>query len=791
MVQWVYAAPLYSQLSVSQREDSTITDEGTQFIRHIRFTGNESVSSSTLEQLIRTKTNRRLFGIDYMTPWVFIYKITSTRFGEAPSIYDPDVAQSDIERIILYYESIGFFEANVSLEIQKTRHNRVRVVFSIQEGPQAIIHSLSYSGFPSEIPSAQLKDFIRKGLPNTGLKDDSTLILNRNYYLQELREEQDRVLDFLKNNGYASVTRDSIMVLVKEDSLSPYLFEVRYRIRAGKPFQFGEIEIELKSPERTSNGSENDSGLNSGSVRFTDVLHKGISFEMDSAALVDPTVIVNSIHMKPGDLFNQKNLQNSIAELQSLDMIRVNRFGLLDPISGSNDTLYLPVFFDLQALPRHSLRLELFGMERYGYGSGVGFIYTNNNAFRRAESFRFQLNSSFEFVSSSTLGQVINDPEKNNTSISSESAIFQSYDASLQYTVPGLNWPFSLFDQQSLFRNAVTRYSLLFTRANQLYFNINSDIRFNTRFEVHHTSQRSSYLDFFELSVVDTDPSPEFEESLNLQFPDDTLQIIRIKEDFRPQINSLIRYTHRNIDTDLIKRDRGHFSEYSLTIGGNAPYLIDRFFVTPDKVEGNLPSPFKISSNALDYNQFVKITADYRRYSNFSKDWVFAWRVFGGFAQPFSINQSVPLNQRFFAGGSNDIRAWAPFRLGPGIIPPEKVTINGGEIKLAAFAELRTLAFENTLSGNWHTAFFVDAGNTWYGPSNQLRNDRNSNLLKDGTFFVDSFYKQIAVSSGIGIRIDWEFVVARVDFAFRIHDLQEGWLNNRKMYFNFGIGHSF
>ena len=85
----------------------------------------------------------------------------------------------------------------------------------------------------------------------------------------------------------------------------------------------------------------------------------------------------------------------------------------------------------------------------------------------------------------------------------------------------------------------------------------------------------------------------------------------------------------------------------------------------------------------------------------------------------------------------------------------------------------------------------MDAGNTWYGPSNQLRDDQNSNLLRDGTFYFDSFYKQIAVSSGLGIRIDWEFVVARVDFAFRVHDLQQGWFSNRKMYFNFGIGHSF
>ncbi len=796
MVQFILAAPLYSKNTPETSPDSLAVSDQQLIIRHIRFNGNNSVSSGTLEQLIRTQTNRRLFGIDFLTPWVFIYNITGSRYGEEPSLFDSAVAETDVERIILYYESIGFFEASVSYRIQRSRNRKIRVIFTIDEGPQSLVRTFSYSGFPSQIQNNRINEYITSGLPVKTISNDSTVVLNRDYSVQELRDEQDRLLNFLKENGFAAVLRDSIQVLARKDSLSAYVYDIRFQIHAGNQFQFGDVEIELRGPETGTPTAGQSGFLESGllpnrSIRYPNVLRKGITVVLDSTALVDPVAIVRNINFKPGDLFNQQLLQNSISELQSLEMLRLNRFGLLDPVSNGNDSLFLPVFFDLQALPRHSLRLELFGMERYGYGSGIGVVYTNNNAFRRAESFRFQLNSSFEFVPSSTLEQVTSTSTSDDSPSTTEATIFQSYDATVQYTVPGINWPFASLDQQPFFRNSVTRYSLLYTRANQLYFNINSDIRFNTRFEINHTAQRSSFLDFFELAVVDTDPSPEFEQSLNLQFPDDTLQIIRIKEDFRPQINSLIRYTHRFMDTDIIKRDRGKLTELSLTIGGNLPYLVDRFFVTPTVVEGNLPSPFKISSNALDYNQFVKLTADYRRYYSFSSDWVFAWRVFGGFAQPFSASQSVPLNQRFFAGGSNDIRAWAPFRLGPGMIPPERVTINGGEIKLAAFAELRTLAFENTLSGNWHTALFVDAGNTWYGPSNQLKNDQNSNLLRNGTFFFDSFYKQVAVSSGLGVRIDWDFVVARVDFAFRVHDLQQGWLQNRKMYFNFGIGHSF
>ena len=56
---------------------------------------------------------------------------------------------------------------------------------------------------------------------------------------------------------------------------------------------------------------------------------------------------------------------------------------------------------------------------------------------------------------------------------------------------------------------------------------------------------------------------------------------------------------------------------------------------------------------------------------------------------------------------------------------------------------------------------------------------------------MDEFYKQIAVGSGLGIRLDWEYVVVRFDFAFRVHDLQLGWFENWHPNFSFGIGHSF
>ena len=58
-------------------------------------------------------------------------------------------------------------------------------------------------------------------------------------------------------------------------------------------------------------------------------------------------------------------------------------------------------------------------------------------------------------------------------------------------------------------------------------------------------------------------------------------------------------------------------------------------------------------------------------------------------------------------------------------------------------------------------AAFVDAGNVWL-----LKKDE---ILPEGQIGKD-FYKQIAVGTGVGIRIDFDYSVIRFDFAYKIRN---------------------
>lgn len=776
-----------SQNTASEEDDSE------KVIRSVRFVGNDNVKNNTLEALIRTQTNREFLGIPRFTPWYFLWQL-SPKLGESPSLLNRQTVATDIERIQRYYQTIGYLEATVDTNIVEFKKDRVEVSFLIEEGPAFTIQTVAYSGMPEFKKERLVPNFYQESALTRDPIDDTTYIVNREYSEEMLGAERNRIITFLKDNGHAAVQRDSVNVLVKRNQDDNHNLDVLFTVEPGRKYTFGDLYINLSGPDNTINYEESDT-LRGGEYTTGG---KTIYLQKEKEAQSKFSLLSEQVLFKPGNTFNNSLYVRTINEFQNLGMLSIRQFGLSEDGSQPDFTRdSIPVMFSLQTLPKHSINLNFYGLKRYGFGSGAGFTYTNNNLFGSAENLQFSLNGSFEYVRSETIRDIASD--SSNQSFSSQ--FFRSFESRVDYSLPRLIFPFAALDDRLYFSNARTRYSLSFSRSNQLLFDINSDIRFNLRYEVQHNERFSSFLDLIELDLLDTDPTEPFERSLREEFGEDSFEYRRIREDFRPQVSSILRYTLRSRRTDLIKRNYGYFSEYTLAMGGNFPYLVDRYIVTPGTLEGNLPPVFPTSQNSLAYSRFLKGTADFRRYIPISGEAVFAYRGFMGLALPYGESNSIPLNQRFYAGGSNDIRGWDIYSLGPGSIPLEDVTINGGEIKLLAQTEVRQNLIRNFLSADWIGAWFTDAGNIWYGPRTEfpartpegdpIPPTQRQQVIDEGKFQFDSFYKQIAVGSGLGLRIDWDYVIVRFDFAFRLHDLQEGWFENKKMYFGFGIGHSF
>lgn len=751
---------LFPAVKLLAQNNSTEPDSTREVVRRVRFVGNKKISTSTLYTIVRTHTNRELLGIPGVTPWYWIWKLTK-RFGERPALLHRQVVAQDIERVKTFYQSQGFFNTTVDTTIVELSKNKYEVSFIINEGKASWIRKVLYTGMPSFQDTTKLKNFYLNS-PLTGKKiNDTTFTAKKHFTYDDIGNERDRIINFLKNNGYASVQKDSVTVQIQKQPSDTLNLNVLFLIHHGPLYHFGNTYINLAGP--------------STKIAYTqfDTL-KGKPFTVDTTRLFLKkeksahskfSLLTSQLLFKPGDVFNNKLYQSTINQYQNLGMLNVRRFSLsksggLPDFSKKN----IPVLIDLQTIPRRSISLDPFVMQRYGYGAGTGLTFTDNNTFGKAEKLDIGTKASFEYVSKKQ----------------SQSRVLYNLEGSIGYTEPRLNFPFSFLDKNLNFLNSRTRYQVSVSHANQNNFNINANIRFNEKFIVHHDQYTTSSLDLFDLEWTDASATSRFRTELDSTFKGNELQKQFILEDFRPRINTNLRYTYQRSTTDYIERNKGYYFQGSFEVGGNVPYLVDRFISSPGNVEGSIPS-YGFSKSRLTYSRYAKITLDYRRYIPISPNSVFAYMGYFGFAYPYGKTKTLPLTKRFYAGGSNDIRGWAPYRLGPGPLEDQQV-INGGEIKLEGHVELRQTLLKNFLSTKWIGAVFDDFGNVWNGPRNPINT---------GRFAFNSFYKQIAMGAGFGIRLDWQYVIFRIDLAYRVHDLKKGWFKKNAMGLSFGIGQSF
>ena len=216
----------------------------------------------------------------------------------------------------------------------------------------------------------------------------------------------------------------------------------------------------------------------------------------------------------------------------------------------------------------------------------------------------------------------------------------------------------------------------------------------------------------------------------------------------------------------------------TLTATGTLPKVNN----TLDPSRGSLASGQVTWSSRLlgssSFQQFVRTLADYSWYRPIARDVVFSWRVRGGmiFAPTVDVaTQSgnfVPPEQRFYAGGPNDVRGFERNELGPVVyvvpqgeadssasqgrpINPDSVTVaaTGGNTLAVSNVELRVPS--PIFSSRVRLAMFVDAGGVW---------ERGGDI--SGAV--------IRVTPGMGLRLSTPLGPARLDVAYNPYKLQAG-----------------
>jgi len=149
---------------------------------------------------------------------------------------------------------------------------------------------------------------------------------------------------------------------------------------------------------------------------------------------------------------------------------------------------------------------------------------------------------------------------------------------------------------------------------------------------------------------------------------------------------------------------------------------------------------------------------DLRKYNEIFEGAVIAGKVKAGIMKPIWGDDTTPIDERFFAGGSNSIRGWARGEVGP---QSDEGIALGGESYLEFSAEWRQHLWR-MLSG----VIFCDAGNVWAG-------------------YDEYDLSDMKYSAGLGIRIDTPIGPIRFDAA------QPLWSTDKQIQLHLNIGQAF
>lgn len=219
---------------------------------------------------------------------------------------------------------------------------------------------------------------------------------------------------------------------------------------------------------------------------------------------------------------------------------------------------------------------------------------------------------------------------------------------------------------------------------------------------------------------------------------------------------------------------------------------------------GNVLSLFNKAMRRDDYGSRLIWNTPYSQYIRseltLGKTFVFgrndrqalATRIMGGVGYAYGNSSALPFEKQFYSGGANSMRGWQARALGPGHAKADTTFVipsQTGDVKLEANLEYRFPLFWK-LCG----AVFADVGNIW--TLKETDGDDGSHTHFD----LKNLAASLAADWGIGLRVDLNFLILRLDMGMKVYDPSldtarwrspSQWLKKDGYTLHFGVGYPF
>lgn len=686
-------------------------------------TREKKVIAADLEDMTKPQPNSRFLGIPFkLLLWNLFYTKKEKGFiaglqkklGEPPVLASSVDLDANTKLLQNYLENKGFFSANV-LADSTWKRKKAHVTYTANAGPQYKIRNVLFE----EDSSSQLGAAIQEIGKTTLLKSGAP------YDLGLIKGERERIDALLKERGFYYFSPEFLLMQV-DSTVGTNQVDVRVITKPGLP-EVARNVYHINDVYIYSNYSLNTARLDTNRAKGT--FYKGY-YVVDPENKFKPKLFSHVMLFQPGDVYNRTDHNQTLRRLMDLGVFKFvkNRFEPMEV-----DTPKLDVYYYLTPQPEKSLRAEIGANTKSNNlnGSELSVGFTHRNAFRAAELMDIrayvgteaQFSGSFKGTSTFRIGGEIN------------------------FGIPRFVIPFLDVKPKTSYIPR-TNIQLGYEALNRKTLYTLNSFRGGLGYLWKESIRQSHEL--YPISITYVQPL-----NITEKYQKDILDNPTLKHitDTQFILGSTYQYTYNQQAAGMQKVNSFYFNGLA-DVSGNLAGLL-----TGSNSSG------KKELFGLPFSQYAKLELDGRYYRRIGLNSTWANRLLIGYGIPYGNSGELPYIKQFFIGGNNSLRAFRSRTVGPGSYFAKPTARGGyipdqtGDIKLEMNTEFRP-----KISGPLYGAVFVDAGNIWLA---------NANPLKPGATIDKDFLSELAVGAGVGLRLDIQIFVIRLDVAF---PLRKPWL---------------
>ena len=656
------------------------------------------------------------------------------RVGAPPVIYDSTLtmaSENQLERALI---NKGFLKSHVTSDVTlRPEKKKAQVDYNITLNKPYRVRSISY-----DINNDSLRTLILGDTVDFPVKIQSLLDHKK------LDAERDLIVQRLRNNGYYAFNKSYITFVADTAagsnevdltlSLSDKIKDLPHVPHIDSHRQFYVRDVIFVTNYDAVSMQEG--------VYGEEERYNGITVLYGDEHYIDKEILYENCFIRPGEIYNATDVDRTYKALGRLGIIKFINIDM-KPVGYVDGQLYIDAYILLNRDKSQTISFSLEGTNSEGdLGFGIGADYQHRNIFKGSEILNVKFKASYESLSGDLSG-LINDN-------------YSEYSGDVGITFP--------------------RFKMLFLR-DSFKRRIQASTEFMTSFNYQERPEYTRIIAGAGWKYIWSERNNQMRHTFNL-IDLSYIYLPKSKSNFLDSIsNPLLRYSYENhlimrMGYTFYKTNRRVVNPLT-TVFQNNIYTIRGTAETAGNLLYGLSHLFNQKREPDDsykvigtrYSQYVKLDGDFAITHYISQRSSVAFHAGFGIAVPYGNSNVVPFEKRFYSGGANSVRGWGVRTLGPGSFDGKKAQnsfiYQCGDIRLDLNLEYRCKLF-------WviELGAFIDCGNIW--------TIKNYSDQPGGVFKFDKFYEQLALSYGLGLRMDFTYFLLRFDLGMKAHNPASG-----------------